>query len=84
MRMLSKAAILLLFSMLGVALAKKQKVEDPVLHLTSANFTDVTEGKDFIILFFSPYCSHCQRFKPTWKDFAASVQGKIGVGDVDW
>ena len=78
-----KAHLLLLFSILAVVITAADNV-DASLHLSSSNFTNITEGKDFIILFFSPYCGHCTRFKPTWRNFAAEVQGQIGVGDVDW
>ena len=80
--MTSKALLLIIFSLFAFSTAAE--VDDPVLHLTHTNFSNITDGKDFIILFFSPYCHHCQRFKPQWQLFAKEVRGQIGVGDVDW
>jgi len=79
--MASKTTLLFIISLLALGYAQTQ--EDPVVHLTQSNFSSVTAGNDFIVLFFSPYCGHCIHFKPAWVDFAKEVLGTIGVGDVD-
>lgn len=81
--MLSKAGLILLFSLFALSSAAEVQ-DDPVLHLSHSNFSNITAGKDFVILFFSPWCIHCFIFKPTWLNFSREVHGTIGVGDVDW
>ena len=80
--MAAKTALLLFFSLLALTSAAETQ-SDLVLHLSQSNFSSITEGKDFIILFFSPWCGHCNRFKPTWLNFTKEVHGTIGIGDVD-
>eukprot|EP00301_Raphidiophrys_heterophryoidea_P026905 c9383_g1_i1.p1 GENE.c9383_g1_i1~~c9383_g1_i1.p1 ORF type:complete len:570 (-),score=115.31 c9383_g1_i1:314-1999(-) len=48
--------------------------------------SSIANGSDWFVEFFSPWCGHCQHFKPTWDKFAVEVathaQGLI-VADVD-
>jgi thiol-disulfide isomerase/thioredoxin len=44
---------------------------DPaVLSLTEGNFTSCTDKGMWLVEFFSPYCPHCKRLAPTWRDLA--------------
>ena len=47
--------------------------------LTEENFVSETRATDTAVLFFAPWCGHCQRLLPTWKTIAAKVQGKAKV-----
>ena len=39
--------------------------------------------KPWFILFFSPKCSFCNDFKPTWEEFHAKNKGEINIGSID-
>ena len=81
-QMAAKTILILIFSIFILS-SSAEVQDDPILHLSQSNFSSITDGKDFIVLFFAPWCGHCQRFKPAWTNFAKEVQGTIGVGEVD-
>jgi len=63
-----------------------------VLELTSQNFdSSVSDGNAWLIEFYAPWCGHCTRFSPTYKEIAAEIHDinkshesrKIMVGKVD-
>ena len=39
--------------------------------------------KPWFILFYSPKCPHCKKFKPTWTDFHFYHQDEVNVGSID-
>lgn len=45
----------------------EKKVEIPE-SLTLSTFYDVTSKQLTLVEFFSPYCSHCKQFAPTWEE----------------
>lgn len=54
-----------------------------VLVLTGDTFTDaLAEGPAFV-KFFAPWCGHCKKLAPTWKQLARHMQGKVTVAEVN-
>jgi len=39
--------------------------------------------KPWFIMFHSPSCGHCKKFKPTWKDFNVKHNDTVNVGMID-
>nr|XP_039254772.1 thioredoxin domain-containing protein 5-like isoform X1 [Styela clava] len=60
-------------------------VTEGLYELTEANFETLTSQGDFFIKFFAPWCGHCKRMEPAWKELAKSYEGheKIKIGRVD-
>lgn len=50
-------------------------------HLTQAS-TGATTG-DWFIKFYAPWCGHCKRLEPTWRELAASIGHKINIAKVN-
>lgn len=55
-----------------------------ITHLTADNINEIAYSTPYVVLFFAPWCPHCQAFRPTFEEFASHVAGQVGVGDVDW
>lgn len=61
-----------------------------VIHLTDSNLgsltqidsTSMTSG-DWFIMFYAPWCSHCQSLHPTWSQLANELNGLVNVAAVD-
>ncbi|GAK62913.1 uncharacterized protein PAN0_002c1115 [Moesziomyces antarcticus] len=65
------ALLALLATLAAVSLAGPMPAYDPaVLSLTEGNFTSCTDKGMWLVEFFSPYCPHCKRLAPTWRDLA--------------
>ncbi|KAL2630715.1 hypothetical protein R1flu_015401 [Riccia fluitans] len=56
-------------------------VNAEVVSLTDATFTDKVKEKDTVwfIKFFAPWCGHCTRLAPTWKELGAALEGEDGI-----
>merc|ERR1712054_700286 len=52
---------------------------DPVKVLVGANFEEYIETsqpkKDIFVNFYAPWCGHCKRLQPIWKDLAMRLKG---------
>ncbi|PWZ01080.1 thioredoxin-like protein [Testicularia cyperi] len=75
--MLSRIALLAaaVLSVLAALTASALPISafDPALtSLTSGNFTSSVGTGMWMVEFYSPYCVHCKRFAPTWKDLVES------------
>lgn len=55
-----------------------------VTNLTDSNYINHIESGTWFIMFYAPWCKHCQQFKPTWEELAQKLQGEINMGAVDW
>mmetsp|Transcript_9213 Transcript_9213/g.33774 ORF Transcript_9213/g.33774 Transcript_9213/m.33774 type:complete len:437 (+) Transcript_9213:57-1367(+) len=56
-----------------------------VITLNESNFDSlVTQSQDlWMVEFFAPWCGHCQRLAPEYKNAAQSLAGKAKLGAVD-
>ena len=57
----------------------------PVILLNGDNFDkEVVQSKDiWLILFFAPWCGHCQAFSPEYEKAAKALKGIFKIGAVD-
>lgn len=58
--------------------------ENFVTTLTDANYVNHIQSGAWFVMFYAPWCGHCQRFKPTWTKLAEELQGDVNVAWVDW
>lgn len=50
------------------------------LELTGSNYEEQTSnGKVFLIAYFAPWCGHCKRLAPTWKELGEKVASKPDI-----
>ncbi|KAJ3230381.1 hypothetical protein HDU81_004563 [Chytriomyces hyalinus] len=54
-----------------------------VFKLDSKNINAKLEESAWIVKFYSPFCSHCKVFAPTWVDVGEKLKGTLNVGEVD-
>uniref|UniRef100_A0A6P7HAG2 Protein disulfide-isomerase A6 homolog n=1 Tax=Diabrotica virgifera virgifera TaxID=50390 RepID=A0A6P7HAG2_DIAVI len=69
---------------------KKQQItlkldKEHVMTLTDKNFNDLVKYSDdaWMVLFFAPWCGHCQNLEPHWNDAARQFSGKVKFGAYD-
>ena len=57
----------------------------PVTLLTGENFEkEVVQSKDiWLILFYAPWCGHCQAFSPEYEKAAKALKGIFKIGAID-
>jgi thiol-disulfide isomerase/thioredoxin len=76
-----------------IANANKYARRDPtinpegrVVDLTSDSFDRIVKAPGsgpWFVEFFAPWCPHCQRLAPTWKDLAKVLRETVNIGKVD-
>nr|CAH0112149.1 unnamed protein product [Daphnia galeata] len=58
-----------------------------VVKLDSDNFQAELPKSHHFIMFFAPWCGHCERLKPTWAELASTVKSKLNeevtIAEVD-
>lgn len=48
--------------------------------ISHSNFSQATEGyMNALVLFYSPFCGHCQAYKPDWNSFTKSYENELGL-----
>ncbi|KAJ3996888.1 protein disulfide isomerase [Lentinula boryana] len=54
-----------------------------VLILDGSNFQSAIEEGPAFVKFFAPWCGHCKKLAPTWKNLARTMQSKLTIAEVD-
>ncbi|KAF8185117.1 protein disulfide isomerase [Pholiota molesta] len=54
-----------------------------VLALTGDTFSSTLANGPAFVKFFAPWCGHCKKLAPTWKQFAQHMKGKVTVAEVN-
>ncbi|KZO93772.1 thioredoxin-domain-containing protein [Calocera viscosa TUFC12733] len=72
------AALLLTFSLVAAAPIAAQADPHLQLQLTESNFTTSLSRGLWFIEFFSPECSHCKKFAPTWGELVVAKARQWG------
>ncbi|KIK54363.1 hypothetical protein GYMLUDRAFT_48733 [Collybiopsis luxurians FD-317 M1] len=54
-----------------------------VIVLDDSNFDNVLSEGPAFVKFYAPWCGHCKKLAPTWKNLAKSMQYKLTVAEVD-
>ncbi|KAK9803214.1 hypothetical protein WJX73_004323 [Symbiochloris irregularis] len=85
--LLSKVSLVVLCSLSVAALAAVSPSDGKdVLKLTTRNFEEtVSQSKVTAVKFYAPWCGHCKKLAPTWKELAAhfSDNEDVQIADVD-
>ena len=53
--------------------------------LTDSNFDELLMNSDelWIVEFYAPWCGHCQKLEPEWKEAANKLKGEVKLAKVD-
>ncbi|KDQ14118.1 hypothetical protein BOTBODRAFT_32911, partial [Botryobasidium botryosum FD-172 SS1] len=54
-----------------------------VLVLDSSSFARVIESGSVFVKFFAPWCGHCKRLAPTWKQLAENMKNIANIAEVN-
>lgn len=71
--------------LLKTILAQDSKTNNAV-HLNLENFDSEVANSHHFVMFYAPWCGHCQRLKPTWEVLATQLAAdgnKIAIAQVD-
>jgi len=54
------------------------------VHLTDDSFEpEMQQSKHAMVMFYAPWCKHCQAFKPAYSSVATLLKGKALIGAMD-
>ncbi|CAK9067042.1 unnamed protein product [Durusdinium trenchii] len=70
----------------AVCLQAVQADKDNIVKLTKFNFDENVKRGTWMVKFYAPWCSHCQRLKPIWEklaDHAVSQEWPVKIAEVD-
>ena len=54
-----------------------------VLSLTSKSFASTLAQGPMFVKFFAPWCGHCKKLAPVWKQLAHDMKDKLNIAEVD-
>lgn len=75
-------AQLIIFKMILILFLIFTFCKSQVIEINDDNFDKIVENdKVYFILFYTNWCGHCKRVKPTFYDFQAD---NVHVAAVDW
>lgn len=64
-----------------------EKQEGPVMKVVGKNYNEITQksGKNVLVSFTAPWCGHCKKMKPIYKELAEKYadQENLIIADVD-
>ncbi len=58
-------------------------LQGEVLPLTTDTFSQALNKGPAFVKFYAPWCGHCKKLAPTWKQLAWHMQGKVTVAEVN-
>lgn len=65
--------------------SKSKSSGNAVVDLTEDDFKEqvLNDKSIWMVEFFAPWCGHCKKLAPEWKDAANKLKGKVKLGAVD-
>ncbi|KAI0765574.1 thioredoxin-domain-containing protein [Irpex lacteus] len=62
---------------------KEHNPTGTLLVLDESNFEKTIQEGHVFIKFYAPWCGHCKKLAPIWRQLAAEMRGKLNIAEVD-
>ncbi|KAG6890196.1 hypothetical protein C0992_002853 [Termitomyces sp. T32_za158] len=66
-----------------LAAIPKPNSDGQVLSLTDKSFASTLAQGPMFVKFFAPWCGHCKKLAPVWKQLAHAMKDKLNIAQVD-